>query len=297
MSALPQPGIFALGTTSHYYLELDRRPGTAAADLVAALASLREPRRTTNGANVVVGFHPQLWEEAGGTSSLDAAPFTPVEGPTVTMPATQHDAWVWVAGAGYDTVFDTARAALAAAAPFTVLADHAAGFGYRASRDLSGFEDGTANPTLDTAGEIAVGEDGASVALVQRWIHDLGKLHALPLADQEATIGRTKPDSVEMDEDERPEDSHLGRVVIGDGEGEELELFRRSSAYGDVVRHGLNFVAFTNDQTVSARMLDRMAGKVDGMADRLTTFTTPVTGAYYLVPGTAALHRFARDEG
>jgi putative iron-dependent peroxidase len=117
------------------------------------------------------------------------------------------------------------------------------------------------------------------------------------MSDQEATIGRTKLDSVEMDEGERPEDSHLGRVVIGDGEREELEPVRRSSAYGDVVRHGLNFVAFTNDQTVSARMLDRMAGKVDGMADRLTTFTTPVTGAYYLVPSAAALHRFARDEG
>ena len=65
------------------------------------------------------------------------------------------------------------------------------------TRDLSGFEDGSANPSLDTAAEVAIGADGASIALVQRWIHDLGKLHTLPLADQEACIGRTKLDSVE----------------------------------------------------------------------------------------------------
>ena len=45
----PQPGIFALGTSSHSYLEFDRGSGRDDAELVAAVASLREPRTTMGG--------------------------------------------------------------------------------------------------------------------------------------------------------------------------------------------------------------------------------------------------------
>jgi putative iron-dependent peroxidase len=59
----PQGGIFALGTASDAYLELDARGGTAG-ELVGAVASLHEPRTTMGGVNLVAGFRPELWREA-----------------------------------------------------------------------------------------------------------------------------------------------------------------------------------------------------------------------------------------
>ena len=59
-----QPGIFALGTASHAYLELDAVPGVANSELVTTIACLREPRTTMGGVNLVAGFRPELWREA-----------------------------------------------------------------------------------------------------------------------------------------------------------------------------------------------------------------------------------------
>jgi putative iron-dependent peroxidase len=298
--ATPQPGIFALGTRSHYYMELDLRPGADPAALAGALAALTEPRRTTGGANLVVGLAPSLWSSlAPRDCPAGAADFVPVEGPDgYRMPSTQHSAWIWAAAAGYDVVFDVARASAAALAQFATLADQVAGFAYRDSRDITGFVDGTENPPLDEAADVAVVPDGApgegaSVVLVQRWEHDLAAFHALSLAEQEAVIGRTKADSVELDDDVKPASSHVARTVVEDEDGEELEVFRRSTSFGDVGTHGMVFVAFASRQAVTARMLARMAGAEDGTRDALTHYSRPVTGAFYVVPEVGALRWFS----
>jgi porphyrinogen peroxidase len=111
--ASPQTGIFALGTASHSYLELDAT-GDAAA-LATAVASLREPRTTMGGVNLVAGFRPELWRELRSEETPpDAAGFNAdvvgIEG--FVMPATQHDAVLWISGSSYDVVFDVARAAI-----------------------------------------------------------------------------------------------------------------------------------------------------------------------------------------
>src|SRR4051794_30017723 len=113
----PQPGIFALGTTSHAYLEFDLAGGATGEALVRALAALREPRTTIGGVNLVCGLRPELWrDEVGAAAPADLHGFDdPVTGPDgFTMPATQHDAFLWVSGAAYDVVFDTARGAIVA---------------------------------------------------------------------------------------------------------------------------------------------------------------------------------------
>jgi porphyrinogen peroxidase len=56
-----QPGIFALGTPEHAYLEFDLAPGTPPVELVRAAAGLVDPLSTTGGVNLVVGFRPELW--------------------------------------------------------------------------------------------------------------------------------------------------------------------------------------------------------------------------------------------
>ena len=59
----PQGGIFALGTSSHAYLEFDALAGQRGRALVDAISALREPWTTMGGVNLVAGFRPELWRE------------------------------------------------------------------------------------------------------------------------------------------------------------------------------------------------------------------------------------------
>lgn len=182
-----QSGIFALGTGSHSYLEFDLHGHGDPLALVQRIANLEEPRMTTGGVNLVVGFRPSLWARVApekmpaGVTDFERD-VRGVDG--YTMPATQHDLWLWVAGHAYHTVFDVTREAIAALAPVARLAAEVAGWTYKESRDLTGFIDGTENPPLSEAVEVALlpyGSPGAggSVVLVQKWMHDA--LPSMPL--------------------------------------------------------------------------------------------------------------------
>jgi len=296
--ASPQTGIFALGTSSHAWLEFDVLGSASPADAVALVASLREPRTTIDGVNLVVGFRPEVW----ATVAPDAVPAgahgfdQPVTGPTgQVMPATQHDIVIWLTGSGYDVVFDVSRAIVAALAALATLAHEIVGWPYHHDRDLTGFIDGTENPSLIEAMALALipeGEPGAggSILLLQQWEHDIPSWEALSTEAQEAVIGRRKMDSVELDP--RPEGSHVARTdqdAFGD-------IFRRNIAYGSVTTHGTIFVGFSATQAVLAGMLDNMVGRPGGLIDDLMRFTTPLTGAYYVVPSGDRLAAFGGDE-
>jgi porphyrinogen peroxidase len=92
-----------------------------------------------------------------------------------------------------------------------------------------------------------------------------------------------------------PVDAHVPRTTVDDN-GTELPIFRRNVSYGTVTDHGTVFVGFGADQHRLDRMLRRMAGAEDGVRDALTSYTTPLTGAYYFVPSLAGLRRFATPE-
>jgi porphyrinogen peroxidase len=296
-----QPGIFALGTPEHGYLEFDLQHEAEPLGLVTAAAGLVGPLSTTGGVNLVVGFRPELWAEVADPADVPASargwerPIVGAEG--WTMPATQHDAWMWVAGGDRTAVFDNGRAIVRGLAPVARLRRETAGWLYRHDRDLTGFIDGTENPSLLEAPDAALvpaGEPGAgsSVVLVQMWEHDAEGWEGLATGAQEKVIGRTKPDSIELDEDVMPDDSHVSRTSL-EVDGKELPIFRRNVAFGGVSRHGTAFVGFSGDQWRLEEMLRRMAGIDDGVRDALTRYTQPVTGAYYTVPSVDALARFA----
>jgi porphyrinogen peroxidase len=291
--AVPQPGIFAQGTRSHYHLEFDLRPDVTDAAICAAIGGLREPSVTAGGLNIIVGFGTALWRRLRPDDvPADSAPFETIEGAGHTAPATQHDIWVWTHGTGEDVELDVARGIAAVFAPVATLALEQPGFVYRDSRDLTGFIDGTENPPVEAAHDVAIvpdgqpGEGGAHV-IAMRWVHNLGAFHAQSVEDQEATFGRTKPDSVELDD--KPPTAHISRVVIKE-DGEELEIYRRSVPYGRVEELGLYFIAFSADRTRFTKMLANMFGTSgDGLHDRLTDFTTPVTGSFFFAPSLDAL--------
>jgi putative iron-dependent peroxidase len=299
----PQSGIFALGTSSHSYLEFDLDSQADPLTMVQAMANLREPGMTTGGVNLVVGFRPTLWARiAPGDIPADVKDFDQnlhgVDG--YTMPATQHDIWVWVAGHAYHTAFDVSREVMAALVDIAHLATEVAGWTYKESRDLTGFIDGTENPPLSEAPEVALVPDGSpgaggSILLIQQWVHNVANWEGLTVEQQEKVIGRTKRDSIELDEEVRGAQSHVSRNVI-EVNGVERHIFRRNSPYGTATDHGTMFIGFSCEQQRLARMLNRMAGAEDGIRDALTRYTTAISGAYYFVPSVQTLRRFASEE-
>jgi putative iron-dependent peroxidase len=121
------------------------------------------------------------------------------------------------------------------------------------------------------------------VLLLQKWKHRAAEWEALPVATQELVMGRTKTESIELEN--KPEDSHVART----DQDKFGNIFRRNMPYGNVDNHGTVFVGFSAEQQRLAKMLESMAGLVDGKRDALTRYTQPVTGAYYFVPSVESL--------
>ena len=76
------------------------------------------------------------------------------------MPATQHDALVWLSGSAYDVIFDMARTVIHDLAGQAVLGEETSSWPYRHDRDLTGFIDGSENPTLLDAPTAALLPEG-----------------------------------------------------------------------------------------------------------------------------------------
>jgi porphyrinogen peroxidase len=195
---------------------------------------------------------------------------------------------LWLSGSAYDVVFDTARAAIAALDGVASVAEETSSWPYRHDRDLTGFIDGSENPTLIESPDVALIPDGrpggsGTILLLQKWAHDVTAWESLTVAEQERVIGRTKDESVELDD--KPDDSHVSSTdqdTFG-------KIFRRNMPYGTVTDHGTMFVGFSAEQRPLQAMLESMAGLTDGSRDALTRYTRPLTGSYYFVPSTQTI--------
>jgi len=296
--ATPQSGIFALGTMSHAYLELDRRAGVEPRDLIGRVASLREPRTTIGGVNLVAGFRPELWASVapdGVPAGLSGFNEPLVGRDGYTLPATQHDVVVWLSGASYDVLFDVDRGIVSWLSGQASVAHEIVGWPYHRDRDLTGFEDGIENPTLAEATQVAtIGAgapgEGGSVLLLQQWEHDGDAWEGLPVEQQEQAIGRRKATGEELDN--KPDTSHVART----DQDEFGKIFRRNIGYGSLTRHGTIFVGFSQDRARLDAMNRSMIGSAGAPRDRLTSFTRPLTGAYYFVPSSEALTAVASPD-
>jgi putative iron-dependent peroxidase len=294
----PQAGIFALGTSSHAYLEFDILDAKKRNEFASTISAIREPRTTTGGVNFVIGFRPELWRTiAPADAPLEVQGFNDeIQGAEgFVMPGTQHDALVWLSGSAYDVIFDMARSVIHDLAGQASLGEETSSWPYRNDRDLTGFVDGSENPTLLDAPIAALLPEGVpgatgSVLLLQKWKHKVAEWESLPVDQQERIMGRTKRDSIELEN--KPADSHVART----DQDEFGNIFRRNMPYGNVDDHGTMFVGFSADQKRLSRMLDSMAGLVTGTRDALTRFTVPLTGSYYFVPSVESLRRLRQAD-
>lgn len=283
--ATSQPTIFEIAP-HHYALEYRLRGHCDPDTVREALASIPERDR------MLVSFGDALWRALAPDRVPEGLrPFETLEGPEgsgLRAPATQGDLQFWIQGDDLSQVLDRALGVGDALSALGERLVDLRGFVYHDSRDLTGFVDGTANPKGDDALRAALVPEGpgagGSFVLTQRWVHDLRRFAALPVADQERVIGRTKPDSVELEGDAMPADSHVSRTDLK-RDGEAIKIFRRSFPYGTVGEHGLYFLAFACCLERFQILLDSMFGRSDdGLHDHLLQFTHAVSGAYWFAP-------------
>lgn len=291
--ANPQTGIFTEGHRCHHILEYT----VSEADTDAVRAALRSAldRVEDTGVEVVVAFGSALWGRLARSPMPEGlVPFTPIQGPTASAPATQADILMWLHGGARDDVMDAVMGADGALASVATRGLDLPGFTYHDSRDLTGFVDGSANPKDDarlTAALVADGKAGAGGAFVlgQKWVHDLDAFTVLPVAEQERVFGRTKADSIEFEGDAMAPDSHVARTDLK-VDGVAMKMYRRSVPYGTARQKGLYFLAFTCEIRRFQVVLDSMFGLADdGVSDRLTQFSRAVTGSYAFAPSETEL--------
>ena len=211
-----QIGIFDETPTHHFFLEYVLADG---ADIGRVARCVSNLQRTGDPARRVLAFGTglarRLFDEA---LPADFSDFEPIDGVRRKVPATPRDLWVWVHADNSSDALDAMLAVQAAVRDCFRLALDVAGFRYHDSRDLTGFVDGSANPKGDAQHAAALVQTGpaaaGSIVFTQCWEHDLAAFHALAENEQERVIGRTKPDSIELQGDEMPPDSHVSRTDL-----------------------------------------------------------------------------------
>ncbi|MFV5503496.1 MULTISPECIES: Dyp-type peroxidase [unclassified Acinetobacter] len=239
-----------------------------------------------------VAFGPELWSRLYSQSPAGFKQLEPIHG-SFEMPVVPADMIIHIASARADICFALSQAFFEGIQDQVQVLDERVCFRYFDGRDITGFIDGTENPQFpDDRAEVALlGEDSGifqdgSFIFAQRYAHNLEKWKKLKVDTQEQVMGRTKLESIELDDEVKPENAHVARTVVEDEEGEEMEILRHSLPYGDGRGdQGLFFIAYTKDLKIIDAMLERMFGTSgDGIHDRLLHFVTPLDGAYYFAP-------------
>jgi putative iron-dependent peroxidase len=252
----------------------------------------------------VVGIGSALWDRLSPERRpIDLHPFTPIRGPVHSAPSTPGDLLFHIRAEREDLTFELERQLLDVIGGAVRVVDETTGFRYFDARDLLGFVDGTANPTgaeLPDAALIGADADpafaGGSYVVVQKYLHDMAGWAALSTEQQEAIMGRTKIDNVEIDDDAAPRKSHKSLATIEDDAGGELAILRDNMPFGrpGAGEFGTYFIGYSGRLWVIEQMLKRMfVGAPPGAYDRLLDFSTAITGTTFFVPTVAMLEALA----
>ena len=279
-----QAGILADFPDLSRYLEFNLLPDSDPAPVLRDLAA-RNP-----GAEMVIGIGSGLVSALKGSVPGMRA-FPAMSGPGVEVPSTQADVWCWIRGTDRGQITHLGRSVTAQLSPAFERSRLVDGFKFDVSReigrDLSGYEDGTENPSGDDAVEAAItqgagaGIDGSSFVGVQKWVHDLDQFQSLSGDDRDNIFGRHMSDNEEFDE--ALESAHVKRTAQESFDPEAF-VVRRSMPWSDEIGEGLVFVSFGKSLDAFEAQLRRMTGQEDGIIDGLFRFTRPVSGSYFWCP-------------
>jgi len=223
--------------------------------------------------------------------------FAEIRGPVHIAPATPGDLLFHIRAERSDMCFDLERLILQALGDSVTVQDEVHGFRYFDSRDLLGFVDGTENPTGSALGESALIQsddasfEGGSYIVVQKYLHRLDRWQALDTGAQEAIIGRTKLDNVEL-EDAPGQESHKSLTTIVDEHGIEHDILRDNMPFGRPghAEYGTYFIGYAGNLWVIEQMLHNMfVGGKTGHHDRILDYSTAITGSTFFAPSNSLL--------
>ena len=276
----PQPGILQPLPPLARYLSFSVH------DAVQLGACLQVFKGLVDGEKTVAGFGQPAAEALGRhIPGLKSCP--PVTAPGLSIDTPPDAIWVWLRSDDRGEILHRSRRITRALSPSCSLSGLWDAFKYGEGRDLSGYEDGTENPTDDDAIHAAlVGDDqpplaGGSFVAVQRWVHNFERFDAMSEKAADNAIGRRRSDNEELDE--APESSHVKRTAQ-ESFTPEAFLVRRSMPWALENTGGLMFVAFGHSFDAFEAQLGRMVGGEDGVIDALFGFTQPLSGAYFWCP-------------
>lgn len=281
---LPVSGAFAL----YSLLKVNQNHAQVLQQLQALPSLVDEVNQNQPGAQLTlsVAFTHAFWQQLEQPAPEELIEFPVLEKGDIIAPSTEADVLIHCHSVRHDLLFYVLNKLMSQLSDDVTIVDETYGFRYLDARDMTGFIDGTENPEGEKCREVAIipqGEfAGGSFVMVQRFVHKLPAWNRLNLSAQEKVIGRTKPDSLELDD--VPEASHIGRVDLKEN-GAGLKIVRQSLPYGSVSGdHGLLFIAYCNTLHNFRAMLESMYGVTDGKVDQLLRFTDAVTGAYLFAP-------------
>jgi putative iron-dependent peroxidase len=289
-------------TDAAIFLVVTVRPGgeDTVRELLEDLSALQRTvgfRLPAAQLSCVTGIGRDLWDRLfTGPRPAGLHRFRSWKGSRHTAPATPGDLLFHIRAGQMDVCFELASKISERLREVGEVVDETHGFKYFDERDLLGFVDGTENPTgaLAEAHTLIGDEDpdfaGGSYVLVQKYLHDLPAWNALKVEEQEAAIGRTKLDNVELKE--KAANSHVALNTVDDPDGNELKILRDNMPFGSIKdgEFGTYYIAYAATPDVPELMLRRMfIGDPVGNHDRILDFSVAVTGSLFFVPTAAFL--------
>ena len=275
-----QPGILADLPRHARYLYFDLVKSADADTILSILSQMNIFDKTVLGIGQSVAHML-------GTSIPGLVCFPAKAGPAIEIPSTPSALWCWIRDDDRGKLVHKTLEIKNLLAPAFTLEHVIDAFQYTDSRDLSGYVDGTENPTGEDAISTAIlndqgdGLDGSSFVAVQQWVHDLDFMTSLPQQSQDDIIGRRISDNEEIDD--APASAHVKRTAQESFQPEAF-VVRRSMPWAEGECQGLVFVAFGKNFDAFDALLNRMIGAEDGIVDALFQFTQPVNGSFYWCP-------------
>ncbi|WP_433222000.1 Dyp-type peroxidase [Dactylosporangium sp. CS-047395] len=280
---------------------IDRGGEAQVQDALPELAKLQRAvgfRAQAGRLSCITGIGSDAWDRlfVGGRPA-GLHPFRELHGVKHRAVSTPGDLLFHIRAQRPDLCFALAAEIMALLRGAVTVRDEVHGFKYFDIRDLLGFVDGTENPVGAEAKQaVLVGEEdaafaGGSYVMVQKYLHDLESWNSLPVEAQEAVIGRTKLDDVELDDAVKPADSHVAMTCVIDPDGTERHILRDNMPFGRVGdgEFGTYFVGYSRTPDVTERMLEQMF--CTPKHDRILDYSTAITGSMFFAPSAAFLER------
>ncbi|KAH6649041.1 hypothetical protein BKA67DRAFT_539038 [Truncatella angustata] len=247
-----------------------------------------------------VGIGAYVWDRIiQAPRPAELHPFQAISGSKHEAVASPGDLLFHIRAERRDMCFEFERQLMDRLGCAVMLVDETVGFRYFDLRDLLGFVDGTANPVGPYVPQaILVSEEdkaakGGTYIVVQKYVHDLQKWRAMSTELQEAVIGRTKFDNIELeDAPGGKQKSHKELATITDADGNEHEIFRDNMPFGSPAsgQYGTYFIGYSRHLWVIEKMLERMfVGEPPGLHDRILEFSKPLTGTTFFAPASSLL--------